>query len=758
MFTALLWKRFFIGLVAIGMALCGQVARSQPSPTRSGPPDPLAPRGKIHVPIGIADTVDTLKTFVEAEGDFSPGCGSYGVYFWVFDPAANKLTAPTMNGVPCERGFPPEGFLLPWSRWTAGDLVVKTAVCQVKRTSPAGDVMVVGATVDLCSTASDARRVSLFAALRPLGPAGFAVNEISVSGAGDAIMVDGHAAIVGNDKPAAIGVSATDAVGQLATTGRVPTGSSARSAGGDCSGALRYDVTIPKGESVRLGFVCPVLPGRRAVGHDWDGHSTWAQLDLQSPNPAKGGVLQPDPGIEYYRAVKAAQLFTEADSYWRLLAGRVKISVPDPRWAQAFGAILGHAAMAMNEGAPDVTVINYNVFNRDGVYVANILQKAGCFDLSARAIDYFLRHPFNGRTSVEADNPGQVLWAIGQHWRFSRDRDWLQRVYPSAAKIAAMIRYYRTAPPPHFVKADSLEFGNSLPPDRPDDKPANRRQTLRPGSCDGTHPEYTEAFDIAGLRAAAILARAMDKPEDARVWETLAAKLMESYNHKYSGRLAAGYGSYCVLWPCNVYPYTQGRAHETFCKIGAQRPAGWRYFPLATAHQGLLAGNRSAGHETIETHLDHEQCRGWYAFDEGGGSGPGGWPFYRTTWNPGVAMPHGWAIAELFLLIRDSLLFEDGDRLVLLGGVSPDWLRHRHGIALENVPTWFGSLSVTWTASEKQAALSLSGPADPPGGYVLRLPPGLASEVSVGGKVIVPSANGDCLLPPGTKSAVVAFR
>jgi len=30
----------------------------------------LDPRGKVHIPIGIANNLDTLKTFVEAEGIF----------------------------------------------------------------------------------------------------------------------------------------------------------------------------------------------------------------------------------------------------------------------------------------------------------------------------------------------------------------------------------------------------------------------------------------------------------------------------------------------------------------------------------------------------------------------------------------------------------------------------------------------------------------------------------------------------------------
>ena len=52
-------------------------------------------------------------------------------------------------------------------------------------------------------------------------------------------------------------------------------------------------------------------------------------------------------------------------------------------------------------------MVNYNVFNRDGVYVANILQKAGRADLAAEAIDYFLAHPFNGRRTRKPTTPAR---------------------------------------------------------------------------------------------------------------------------------------------------------------------------------------------------------------------------------------------------------------------------------------------------------------------------------------------------------------
>lgn len=681
----------------------------------------LDPRGEVHVPIGIANAVDSLKTFVEAEGNFSPGFATYGVYFWVYDRDAGKLVAPTISGVKCERGLAGAGYLIPFSRWSAGEVAVKTEVCQVERGSPAGKIQVVAARVRLTSGGDSAKGLSLFAALRPVGAAGGPIKSLAVSDRGDALLVHGHPALIASQSPSAAGVSEKDDTGDVAKSGKVPTHKRSCSDAGDCSGALRFDLTLAANETKTLGFICPVLPGRRAVGHDWDGTSGWAQLDLAEPNPAEGGVLQPDPGLDYYRGLSVDTVFNEAHAYWRGFVGGTTIRVPDPRWAECFAAIVCHAAMEMNQGAPDVAVVNYNVFNRDGVYVANILQKSGNYDLATTAIDYFLSHPFNGRTRVEADNPGQVLWVMGEHWRFTRDRKWLARVYPSAAKIAAMIRYCRTAPGPHYVKATSLDFGDSLPPDGPDERPAHRRQVLRPGSCDGNHPEYTEAFDVAGVRAAAMLARADGCDEDAAEWDELAEKLMQVYDERFAHRLPAGYGSYSVLWPCRLYPLEGGKAFEQFQKTGATGPGGWRYFALARAHQGLLAGNREAGWKTLANHLAHPQMQGWYACDEGGRSGQGGWRFARTTWKAGVAMPHGWAIAEMWLLLRDCLVYEDGDRIVLLAGVRPEWFTSDKPIVIENLPTHFGRCSLRYTVSDSEATIRVGGKADPPGGFEIRI-------------------------------------
>jgi hypothetical protein len=733
-------------IVAAGvLACCSQDACGAPAPPQRGP---LDPRGKTHIPIGVADTLDALKTFVEAEGSFSPGVATYGIYFWIYDPESGKLIAPTMDGVTCEHGLAPGGRLIPWSRWPAAGLSITTQVCEVRRASPAGEVFIAAARVSLSNPAPEQRKVRLYAALRPIGPAGGPVREIAATDEGDALLVDGRPALVAADRPADAGAAQTDSIGEAAAAGKVPREKKASSPTGDCSAALAFDLEVQHGTRT-VGVVCPVLPGRRAARHQWDGRSQWAQSDLAKPNPTEGGILQPDPGLAYCRGLKVDGIFEEAAAYWKDLVGRATIQTPDKRWAEAFAAIIGHAAIAMNEGAPDVAVVNYNVFNRDGAYTANILQKSGRFDLAARAIDHFLAHPFNGRVYPEADNPGQILWTISEHWLFARDRAWLNRVYPSVQRLVAMIKYYRTTPGPHWVALDSLAFGDALP--------VEKRRKLEPGRCDGTHPEYTEAFDVAGLWRAAALAEAIQNEADASDWSILADSLLASYDARFGANLPNGYGSYCVLWPCRLYPLGEGKGFEQFRKIGVQKPTGWRYFPLATAHQGLLAGNRDAACATIAVHLDHEQMRGWYAFDEGGDSGPGGWGHVRTTWKSSVAMPHGWAVAEFWLLLRDSLLFEDGDHLVLLAGVPAEWLTGKEGVRVEGAPTYFGPASFAWARADGGATLTLAGDASPPEGFVLRLPQSIKATVTAAGKTLA-AKGGDFLIPPRTKRAEVAFK
>ena len=462
-----------------------------------------------------------------------------------------------------------------------------------------------------------------------------------------------------------------------------------------------------------MGVVHPVLAGRHAVGHRWDGVSEWAQLDLAELEDPVVGELQPDPGVELYRGLDLALLFDEAAAYWSD-GFEAALITPERAWNEAHAAIPAQLALTMNRGAPDVAVVNYNVFNRDAVRTINVFQKVGRLDLAAEAIDSLVSRPFSGRSYPEVDNPGQVLWIVGEQLRLAPSRSWMERVYPSVRQIAAMIRYYRTTPPPHWVSLSSNEFGDELP--------QSQRRELIAGRVDGDHPEFAEAFDVAGLRAAAELAARLSHGDDEAKWSDLADTLLEAYSLRFTEDLPYGYGSYCVLWPCELYSTGSAETMQ-FASIGAQSPAAWHYFQLARAHQGLLAGNREAASETLRLHLEMDSMRGWYLLDEGGESGSGGWSRARTTWDGAVAMPHAWAIAELWLLLRDSLVHESGGRLVLLAGVPAAWFDGQQAIEVKRWPTRFGPLTFSYSPSDGEVVIE-GEPPSPPGGFVVRTPAG----------------------------------
>ncbi len=111
----------------------------------------------------------------------------------------------------------------------------------------------------------------------------------------------------------------------------------------------------------------------------------------------------------------------------------------------------------------------------------------------------------------------------------------------------------------------------------------------------------------------------------------------------------------------------------------------------------------------------------------------------RTTWRRDVAMPHGWATAELALLMRDCLVFEDERRLVVCAGVPPQWFSDPVGMELRDWPTEFGTCSMAYVPVEGGAKVTIGGTARPADGFVLRLPDGWVSGdgLAAGSDVVI---------------------
>jgi hypothetical protein len=77
---------------------------------------------------------------------------------------------------------------------------------------------------------------------------------------------------------------------------------------------------------------------------------------------------------------------------------------------------------------------------------------------------------------------------------------------------------------------------------------------------------------------------------------------------------------------------------------------------------------------------------------------------------------HVWAAAEWVLLIRNSFLREEGDRLILASGIFPDWLEQSEPISFGPAPTAFGEVSVSVLPKESCVEVQWQGEwrAEPP--------------------------------------------
>jgi hypothetical protein len=117
----------------------------------------------------------------------------------------------------------------------------------------------------------------------------------------------------------------------------------------------------------------------------------------------------------------------------------------------------------------------------------------------------------------------------------------------------------------------------------------------------------------------------------------------------------------------------------------------------------------------------------------------------RTVDNSTV--PHGWWAAEYVSLLRNMLVREDGNDVVLMSAVSPSWLTPGRTIAVSNAPTLRGRVSYTLRSSTDGAQLTWSANLAPESRLLWQVPyaasgvqaSGLTSD---GRTIVLPDSSG----------------
>lgn len=619
--------------------------------------------------------------FVDPTGAVQPRRDAYSVRCFIFDRQKRQLYSPLLRNV-CSRAMLANG-ITPSVTWQAN------GVRCTQSTFASSDVCYSSVLVRNESRA--AKQISLFVAALPyqvIGPmqAGFAVECDLKSGA---VVVDGKVLLVSETRPAyagaVSGAESGDITGYL-RKGLLPRRNSVRGDISDGSGAIRFDIDLSPRTGTELRFRMPM---------------TGVSVREWKRRP----MLQvEDASAEYRRR-------------WAERLGRVSLQLPDQRVTDCFNASLAYLVMLCGSGKPVPGPAKYHSFwVRDAAYMADALYHSGQTELIPPALKQLraMQLPdgaFLAKTRGNADEldaPGEAIYALVQNYRRTGDMQLLRDDWPVILSACRYIRAKRVGPDgilPASVSAEDL------------------------GRGDQQH--YWDHFwCVRGLRDAAFAASELGKSKDA-AWiaaeaesllrATLAsvreAKARHSIDYIPNGpeevtSSAMARGTSCALWPCAVLelddPLTKSSFDTYWDKWIAPSEGGfvhkdhfWPYAGLDLAQGYLMLGQRERVWKMLDWTLNHDATRGFYSWPEG--------MFREDLTLAEGDMPHGWMCASYVSLVRNMLVRESGNELVLLSGVPEHWLRPGLKISVKSLPTEFGTVSYTVEVGQTALKLTFSG-------------------------------------------------
>jgi len=513
--------------------------------------------------------------------------------------------------------------------------------------------------------------VALALAVRPYTPEGMTVIE-RIDLNGSTVAVDGRPALVLPRVPARVAGSTLRGGDSAAVVTR-----------GDAAERWRGPVRDPAGLA-QAAFVFPLAHGAtfRAV----------IPLDAE-PVPAASTFPAVLPPAE---AVAAG---------WRSQADRgMRLVLPDERLAEAVAAnrrflLLAHDGDEITPGPATY----HRFWFRDAAYMLGALDRYGYHDEVTRVVTSYpgRQRPdgFFWSQRDEWDANGAALVTLAEHWRLGRDAELAGALAEPVALAAQWIEHARRS-----GRGDA-DVAGLLPPGR---------SAEHLGPIDRYY--WDDFWSVAGLRAAGGLLDAAGQPEAAADARTFAAAMWSDVE-KALARTADRLGTEAI--PAGPHRGLDSGAVGT---LAACAPLGLlaaddprmvatvevlRERFSAAEGRALFHGITHTGLSTyltlqlaaVELRAGDRRCLDRLAWLLEVASPTWTWPEAVHPHLGGGCMGdghHGWAGAELLSFVRDLLVREDGDGVILASLVPETWFGQ--GWEVHDAPTAHGHVSyaVRW--------------------------------------------------------------
>lgn len=461
------------------------------------------------------------------------------------------------------------------------------------------------------------------------------------------------------------------------------------------------------------------------------GTEAWAKLPIAG-QPTAEKTINPQGAI--------AALAAAEEKWEKFLSKGAKIILPDEKLNNLYktsliNLMLLRLHLPQESPAEDIYVVRPGVtvyadfWYRDGAYLCRAFDVAGYPDEAEKSLRLFWRSKglVNGNNAWlqaangcwhyppnEWDGQGQAPWALMSHYRFTRDKAWLEKVYPSLQSGA------------HWTRTSIQKTKWSTETPRPINWglfPVGLGEAIGEG-----YIYYHNFWGVFGMKEILEAARVLDKKDDVEWMEKVHTQFREDLlrsvktafettgkgeyipGDPFSSRLRI-WGSLAALYPCGILepndPMLTGTLTTMWQRMEQASPGEdqyiffnnpklWTYITTDWAECYLLRGELDKFYRLFNGYVRHASpTNAWIEeifLDSRIGTGD---------------MPHGWAAADYILLLRDSIVSERDGGLHIAAGVQPNWLM-KGPVEVRDLPTEFGEVNLTIRREDRGQPLSVT--------------------------------------------------
>lgn len=603
-------------------------------------------------------------------------------------------------------------------------------------------------------------RASLFVAIRPfqvsppwqsLNIAGGATLVRDLEHEGRSVRVNGEKLVVSLTPPRGFGAAGFEAgpITDWLRAGRLPGSGSLHDPAGFASGAFEYafDLAPQASEVVHLA------------------------VPFHAPTPLPTEGAPPGAVEDHVRARRDATA-----ERWRRLLGGVVFQLPPAAAPLACTARTALAHVLINRDGPRLQPGSRNYARswiRDGSFETSALLGFGFTREPREFVRWFAGFQKEdgsvpccvdergADTAPEHDSPGELVFAVRQVHRFTRDESFLREMWPHVVGAVNSI--------------DALRRERLGDEDRAPGKRAYYGILPESISHEGywqnpVHSYWDDFFALRGLEDAAALAKLEGDPEDAARFAALrdefardleasivatmalhgidyvpASVELGDFDPTATAAAIAPVGARALL-PRAALAHTFGRY---VAEVDARREgrAAWEnYAPYELRNVEALVqlGDRESALRVLDFLFAGRRPAAWNQWAEIVWSDPANPKFVGD-------MPHGWVASTYLRALRSLFAYEreDDEALVLAAGVPAEWLAGGAPVGVRGLPTWRGTLDYELVASgERVLRFEIGGDLEPP-------PGGLVLEPPLGGALRSATVNGRPARERGPRSVVV---